>query len=204
MSVSPFRHLMANVLWSDNGWTEVDPLQPGKSQFGWTRDHPNDHADAKLFNWDELQEWEAYVPINRNPRFYTKDHNGSGLLFIASRNPRNGAYYIVGFFSECDLNPENWGWFSSDIDASARLAVPIRLEVERHCPQLLDGRTRSKTFGQNNFNYIRDEWAKTILEDALAVQPPEDQPCPGCTLTGESPRKIIRQVLQSYFGVVCS
>lgn len=201
MAVSPVRHLMANAFWSDNGWTEVDLTAAGKEQFAWTAEHPDDHADATLFNWDMLAEEEAYVPINRNPRYYTNDHNGSGLLFVAARNPRDRQYYIVGFFSDCDLNPENWGWFWSDLEASARFAVPIPLQVERHCPELLDGRPRAKTFGQNNFNYIRDEWAVRILRDALDAQPEVVDRGQRYTATGETPRAIIKRVLRTRFGV---
>lgn len=197
--VSPLRHLMANVLWSDNGWTAVDLTAAGKEQFAWTAEHPDDHADATLFDWEWLSEGEGYVPFNMNPRLYTDDHNGTGLLFIASLNQSERRYYLVGFFSDCDLDTD-YGWFSSDLSRSVRFAVPIPLQVERHCPELKDGRPRTKTFGQNNFNYIRDQWAVRILEDALEAQPDELEDCPGCTLNGEPPREIIRRVLHERFG----
>ena len=201
MGVSPFRHVMANVLWSDNNWTTVDPEQPGKSQFRWTAEHPDDHGDANLFNWRDLQRFEGYVPLNVNPREYIDDHNGSGLLFIASRNPRDRTYYIVGFFSECELDEERFGCFNSNIELSVRFAVPVPLDIERHCPQLKGGAPRTKTFGQNNFNYIRDEWARNILEDALTAHlDSDDLDSSDCTLAGEPPAVIIGTVLGSGVG----
>lgn len=50
-----FRFLMANALWSDNGWTKIDPKQKGKHQFSWTKEHPDSHGDGTLFNWGHRQ-----------------------------------------------------------------------------------------------------------------------------------------------------
>jgi len=197
----PFRHVMANVLWSDNGWTTIDPTQPGKSQFRWTEEHPDDHADALLFNWSELVEYGGYVPLNVNPREYVDDHNGAGFLFVASKNPRDGRYYIVGFFSECEFDLESVGWFTSNFELSARFAVPVPLDIQRHCPLLKSGAPRRKTFGQNNFNYLRNDWARTILEDALvANRGADDFDSAGCSLRGDPPATIIQKALDLYFN----
>lgn len=201
MKISPFRHVMANVLWSDNGWTTVDPSQPGKSQFRWTAEHPDDHADATLFNWLDLEIYGGYVPLNVHPREYMEAHNGSGFLFVASKNPREGRYYVVGFFSECEFDADAVGWFTANLELSARFAVPIPLSVARYCPQLKSGAPRRNTFGQNNFNYLLDAWARNILEDALvANQNADDFEVADCTLTGDPPAAIIKRALHFYFG----
>jgi len=117
------RHLMVNVLWSSNGWTDVDPDQRGKHQFKWTREHPTDHADAYIFDWDYLRDG-GYAPMPSLPRKYMESGNdGEGLLFVASKNPKAGGYYIVGFFSECRLDPENAGAFYCNVDSSTRFAT---------------------------------------------------------------------------------
>jgi hypothetical protein len=59
-----------------------------------------------------------------------------------------------------------------------------------------------KTFGQNNFNYLRDEWARNILKDASAAHRESDEvDITDCTLTGESSAVIIERIFNSYFGV---
>ena len=194
-----FKFLMANVLWSDNGWTKIDPSQRGKNQFSWTKQNPEDHADGTLFKWGEMDR-VAYVPINRNPRWYTLNNNGSGLLFVTSRSIHDGTYYIVGLFSKFTLYSDDWGYFTCYNRNSLRFERYIPLDIIRHCPQRLDGSTRLKTFGRNNFNHIEGEWANNIIEDAIKLHETQvKSSLPYCTYTGETALGVLNRVHRAYF-----
>lgn len=196
------RHILANVFWSDNGWTELESAPRGRRQFKWVFENER-HADADLFNWAEQEAEGGYVPANVMPRLYMKNHNGNGMLFIASKNHQDGKYYIVGVLSDCHFDLSNAGSFEClNLENSLRFATYIPLDIRRHCPDLKDGSERRAIFGRNNFNYLRDEWAHRILQDALAAQPRFGSrgQLPAGTYTGESPRTVIQRILKTEFS----
>lgn len=196
--MSWYKHLMANVAWSNNGWTDVEPGKPDR-RFRWVRENPDDHADAWLFNWADQEQYGGYVPISV-PRSYTDRYNGEGMLFIASLNPSDSRYYVVGCFSKCEFDVEDGGRFTADLNTSVRFAVPLPLDKNRHCPLRKDGSQRTKTFGQNSFNYIHDNWARCILEDALRYHEfNDDVEQDWCAYSGEAAQDVIERLLASYF-----
>lgn len=200
-----FPHLMGNVLWSNNGWTYIDPNQKGKSQFSWTKEHPDDHVDGYLFNWNEIRDAEgAYVPFMTIPRAYTNNYNGQGILFIISRNPDDKKYYIVGFFNQAEFKLKDSGRFACNISESVRFGHFIPLDIARHCPLTMHGKPRKQVVGESNFNYLTDEWAKAILQDTILAHEHSSYSSKGCTaargLLPQDPLKVIRKVYRSYFG----
>lgn len=201
--ISDYRFLMANVLWSDNGWTRIDPTQKGKNQFTWTKANPDNHGDGTLFRWKDLKrDGCAYVPINRNPRWYTRNSNGQGVLFVASRSIHDGQYYLVGLFSSFNIYSDSWGVFDCDERNSLRFEFYLPLDINRHCPYLLDGSPRKNHFGMNNFNYIADASAKTILEDAIQLHKVRRSGLKAlrkCTFTGEAASVVLDRVHRAYF-----
>lgn len=161
MTKTLFPHLMLNIAWNELGWEDMDAYHRGKERFGWTRENPDDHCDAFMFNREALESEDVFI----NSRFPRRYSNGNGLVFVQAWNPNDEQRYIVGFFDSVwiyeDMN------FRCNLENSVRLAFPVKLNMERHCPLTATGSQRIQIVGENNFNYITDKWAKRILIDAL-------------------------------------
>ncbi|HEY3397191.1 MAG TPA: hypothetical protein VGM19_05960 [Armatimonadota bacterium] len=172
-------HLLANVAWSSNDWTE--PTLEGVN-FGWVKSGNNPHEGYNFAfrnrrnrkTVEGRKVIHGYVETTGNlPRDYYVANDGRGICFFHSLDPKRHKRFIVGLYGCCsvfrpdevdEILPDGSPW---NLRAPQDWAVlflreaQVPYDKQRHVPEL------KKQVGRNITN-IGDTEATAILEDALS------------------------------------